>query len=83
MSAVAMANSVLFVDDEPNLLGAIARALRKQFDVRTAVGGREGLQLLETGGPVAVVVSDMRMPEMDGVQFLAKVRDLYRPRSPR
>lgn len=72
-----MLDSVLFVDDEPNLLVAIARALRNRFDIRTATGGWEGLQLLETSGPVAVVVSDMRMPEMDGVQFLSKVRDLY------
>jgi CheY-like chemotaxis protein len=74
---MAMANSVLFVDDEPNLLGAITRALRNRFDIRTAVGGQEGLRLLEAAGPVAVVVSDMRMPGMDGVQFLSKVRDLY------
>lgn len=77
MSPCTMARSVLFVDDEPNVLDAIARALRTRFDIRTATGGREGLRLLETAGPVAVVVSDMRMPEMDGVQFLAKVRDLY------
>jgi response regulator RpfG family c-di-GMP phosphodiesterase len=68
---------VLFVDDEPHLLEGIARSLRNRFAIHTATSGAEGLRVLETAGPFAVVVSDMRMPEMNGVQFLAKVRDLY------
>jgi CheY-like chemotaxis protein len=71
-----MDESVLFVDDEPHLLEGITRALRNRFDVHTATSGDEGLRVLEAGGPFAVVVSDMRMPGMDGVQFLAKARDL-------
>jgi CheY-like chemotaxis protein len=71
-----MDEPVLFVDDEPHLLEGIARALHSRFRVRTATSGAEGLHIVETAGPFAVVVSDMRMPEMDGVQFLSKVRDL-------
>jgi len=68
---------VLFVDDEPHLLEAIARGLRNRFEVHTAIGGAEGLRLLQAAAPFAVVVSDMRMPEMDGVQFLSRVRELH------
>ena len=71
-----MEEPVLFVDDEPHLLEGMARALRNRFDVHTATSGEQALRVLETEGPFAVVVSDMRMPEMDGVQFLAKARDL-------
>lgn len=65
---------VLFVDDEPNILQAIERHLRKEFPVTTAVGPRLGLKTLAEGGPFSVVVSDLRMPEMDGIAFLARVR---------
>ncbi|MEW5976220.1 MAG: HD domain-containing phosphohydrolase [Acidobacteriota bacterium] len=67
--------NILCVDDEPNILEAYQRALRKQFGIETATGGLEGLSLLAEKGPFAVVVSDMRMPGMDGVQFLARVRE--------
>src|SRR5580658_6938835 len=64
---------VLCVDDEPNVLLAFRRQLR-QFDLETAVGPEAGLDALATKGPFAVVVSDLRMPVMDGVQFLARVK---------
>ncbi|MCA1948452.1 MAG: response regulator, partial [Armatimonadetes bacterium] len=70
-----MKRKVLVVDDEQNLLDALQRQLRKRFDLRTACGGPEGLECIEAEGPFDVVVSDMRMPEMDGVQFLARVRE--------
>jgi CheY-like chemotaxis protein len=70
-----MSERVLFVDDEPNVLDAIQRTLRKQVDVLTATSGVEGLRLLGEAGPFALVVSDMRMPSMNGAQFLAKVRE--------
>ena len=71
-----MTNRVLFVDDEQNVLDGIRRALRKDVDLEIAVGGEEGLRILREAGPFAVVVSDMRMPNMSGPQFLAKVREL-------
>jgi len=65
---------ILCVDDEPNVLASLRRLFRgKGFDVRTAEGGKAGLALLETGA-VDLVISDMRMPEMDGTQFLERVR---------
>jgi len=76
-TATAQPERVLFVDDEPHLLAGIQRALRNHFSICTAKSGAEGLRVLETSGPFAVVVSDMRMPEMTGVQFLAQVRERY------
>lgn len=72
-----MSDKVLFVDDEANVLSAITRQLRKKFDVHTGLGGEAALQVLKSEGPFAVVVSDMRMPGMDGVQFLQKVMESY------
>jgi CheY-like chemotaxis protein len=71
----AMSGRILFVDDEPNVLEGIQRTLRKQSALFTATSGAEGLRLLAESGPFALVVSDMRMPVMNGVQFLAKVHE--------
>jgi response regulator RpfG family c-di-GMP phosphodiesterase len=70
-----MTEKILCVDDEPNVLEAYQRALRKEFRIETALGGEEALAALEARGPYAVVVSDMRMPGMDGVQFLARAKE--------
>ncbi|BDU75427.1 HD domain-containing phosphohydrolase [Mesoterricola sediminis] len=69
-----MNGRILFVDDEENILLAHARTFRKRFAFDTALGGREALYRLAHEGPYAVVVSDMRMPEMDGVELLEQVR---------
>jgi len=69
-----MSEKVLFVDDDPNVLQAFQRQFRKQFHVEAASGGAEGLETIASRGPFAVVVSDMRMPGMDGIQFLSAVR---------
>jgi response regulator RpfG family c-di-GMP phosphodiesterase len=67
---------VLFVDDEENVLAAFRRQLRKEFEVFTAGSGAIALDLLMQDGPFAVVVADMKMPEMDGVNFLARVKEI-------
>lgn len=69
--------SLLFVDDEPGILSSLRRLVRK-LDVKvfTAESGQVGLEVLEDN-KIDIVVSDMRMPEMDGAQFLAKVKELY------
>ena len=71
-----MTEKILFVDDEPNVLQAIKRRFRKQFQLETAGGGVEALETIKNHGPFAVIVSDMRMPEMDGVRLLARVKSL-------
>jgi response regulator RpfG family c-di-GMP phosphodiesterase len=66
---------VLCVDDEPRILTAIARNLRGALDLTLAGSGAEALSHLRAAPePFAVVVSDMRMPEMNGIALLAHVR---------
>lgn len=69
-----MTERVLLVDDEPLVLEGLKRQLRKKIEVESATSGREGLAVLERAGPFALVISDMRMPEMNGSQFLEQVR---------
>jgi DNA-binding response OmpR family regulator len=67
---------VLLVDDEPAVLAGLNRHLRRRFDVVTATGAAEGLAAIDAADePFDVVVSDLRMPGMDGIQFLAAARD--------
>ena len=66
---------VLFVDDEPAVLDALAVNLRRSFEVVTATSGAAGLEYLRAQSDFAVVVSDMRMPKMDGATFLALALD--------
>jgi putative nucleotidyltransferase with HDIG domain len=69
----------IFVDDEPNVLGSIRRmlhGLRQEWDMKFVESGCEALDLL-TKEPFDVIVSDMRMPQMDGAQLLTEVKKLY------
>lgn len=68
---------ILFVDDEPNLLESYRRMMRSSFAVTTALGGAAALEVLENEGPFTVIVSDIKMPKMDGIEFLSKVRVAY------
>lgn len=69
-----MTNKILCVDDEPKILEAFERQLRKHFEVYTAPGPEKGLEAIVESGPFAVVVSDLRMPGMNGIEFLSRVR---------
>jgi len=68
-----MSEKILYVDDDPNVLMAYQRMLRRQFHVATAQGGPEGLEVVARDGPFAVVISDMRMPGMNGIEFLREL----------
>ncbi|MGB9197369.1 MAG: response regulator [Terriglobales bacterium] len=70
---------ILFVDDEPRILEGIRRMLygeRKQWEMEFAIGGAAALQACERGS-FDVVVSDMRMPIMDGVALLTQLRNRF------
>ena len=71
-----MSDKVLLVDDDINILASFKRRLKKQFSVDTAGGGKEALEVIIKNGPYAVVLSDFRMPVMDGIKFLSKVKEL-------
>lgn len=69
--------AILFVDDEKNVLESYRRNLRTRFNVTTALGGEEALRTFKDNGPFTVVVSDIKMPVMDGIQLLSRIRDSY------
>jgi len=71
-----MTDKVLFVDDEGYVLDGIRRQIGRKVDITTVTCGTEALRLVREEGPYAVVVSDMRMPQMNGIQLLAQVREL-------
>lgn len=68
-----MPDRVLLVDDEPRVLDGYRRGLRRRYDLAMAEGAEEALQLLDSEGPFAVVVSDFQMPGVDGIELLAEV----------
>lgn len=74
---ISSERTLLLVDDEEEIGAALARLLRPYgYKILRAKSGREGLVLL-TGCEAGVVVSDQRMPEMSGVEFLTQVKELY------
>jgi response regulator RpfG family c-di-GMP phosphodiesterase len=68
-------DKILLVDDEPNILAAYARVLRGRFRLETALGSAKGLEMVSVHGPYSVIVSDLRMPGMDGIEFLTRSRE--------
>jgi len=69
-----MVKRILFVDDDPRVLQAFERQFHRTYEIRTAIGPELGLKVLATDGPFAAVVSDLRMPGMNGIEFLTRVR---------
>ena len=72
-----MIERILLVDDDPNILSSYKRWLRKTFNVQVASGGNEAIETIEKRGPFAVIVSDMRMPGMNGAQLLSIVKERF------
>jgi phosphoserine phosphatase RsbU/P len=74
---------ILLVDDEQNILNALSRELRewateRGLEILSSISARDGLALLsKRGADTVVVVSDLKMPEMKGSDFLLKVKDTY------
>jgi response regulator RpfG family c-di-GMP phosphodiesterase len=68
-----MHEKILLVDDEPAILQGYQRVLHREFQIDIALGSAQALSKIAADS-YAVVVSDMRMPEMDGVQLLARIK---------
>lgn len=66
---------ILCVDDDEKILSGIRRQQSDNFDIETAVGPHAALKMIAEEEPYAVVLSDMRMPDMNGVELLAQVRE--------
>lgn len=71
-------HSVLIVDDETNILSSLSRLLRSEnLEVITAENAHDGLEKLKSVGGADVVISDNRLPDTVGIEFLVKVRQLF------
>ncbi|MCB0281303.1 MAG: sigma-54-dependent Fis family transcriptional regulator [Calditrichae bacterium] len=68
-------NTILIVDDQQEILNSLRRIFQREYNVLTASDGNEGLQLLQQN-QVKVILSDQRMPGMDGVTFLKKANEI-------
>ncbi len=67
---------ILIVDDDAHVLSALQRQLHGRFEITAVPSGERGLDLLEREGPFAAVVSDLRMPGLDGVAFLRRASQI-------
>ncbi len=73
--------TILVIDDDPDLLASARRALeRAGYDVRTAANGSEALRHF-AGDPTDLVVTDILMPDMDGIEFIMRLRATF-PETP-
>ena len=71
-------HTILFVDDEKSVLNSLKRLLRKEeYRILTALSAKDALNVMEKEEAVSIVVSDHRMPEMSGIDFLARVKIDY------
>ncbi|MGE4442228.1 MAG: response regulator [Desulfomicrobium sp.] len=71
-----MTDKILIVDDDPHILEGLRTVLCTSFHLRTALGPDKGLQVLRSSGPYAVVIADLKMPGMNGIEFLTRVREI-------
>lgn len=71
-----MYHTILYVDDDQENLRTFRRLFRKQYNILLAESGEEGLQLLQEHSPIPVIITDQRMPEMTGIEFLEKTKEI-------
>lgn len=68
---------ILYVDDESINIQFFRINFEKIFDVYTAASGQEGLNVLNKELGISVVISDMKMPKMNGIEFITKAKTLF------
>jgi response regulator RpfG family c-di-GMP phosphodiesterase len=69
--------TILYVDDEPINLFLFSQIFEKKYSVFTAESGYTGLNVIEKNPNIDVVISDMKMPGMNGIEFIQKAKELY------
>jgi len=69
-------HKILYVDDEPTNLMLFEINLKNKYNVLTVENGMDGLQLLEDNSDIKVVISDMKMPKMNGIVFIEKAKEI-------
>jgi DNA-binding NtrC family response regulator len=73
---MTMREKILMVDDDEFILECFGRMLSTRFDIETACGPEAALAAIAARGPFAVMVTDLRMPGLNGVQLLRKVKEI-------
>lgn len=68
--------SILFVDDEENNLKSFKANFRRDFKIHTALSGAEGLKIFEQNPDIHILLTDQRMPEMTGIEFLVEAQKI-------
>lgn len=68
---------ILYVDDEVGNLVGFKSTFRQLYDIKTAVSGKEGMEILDANPDIQIIITDQRMPEMTGVEFLSAIRDKH------
>jgi response regulator RpfG family c-di-GMP phosphodiesterase len=68
---------ILYVDDEPINLMLFKNMFKNRYNVFTAESGMSGLSVLKGNPNIIVVISDMKMPKMNGIEFILKAKELY------
>ena len=71
-----MDKRILFVDDDEFLVTCFKRLLGQHFNLETALGPEEAMAALTERGPYAVIVSDLRMPSMNGIELLTRAKEM-------
>src|SRR5215471_10795754 len=69
--------TILIVDDDPTVLDTLDHLLSAEYTVLTAIDGESALAVLEEHGPPTVVISDLKMPGMNGIELLGEIRHRY------
>lgn len=69
--------TILYVDDEFINLMLFEQMFKKRYNILTAASGYKGLELLEVNNDIKVIISDMKMPGMNGLEFISKAKELY------
>jgi response regulator RpfG family c-di-GMP phosphodiesterase len=70
-------HTLLYIDDEPFNLTLFGINFQNNFNVLTAISGAEGLKILENKPDISIVISDMKMPGMNGIEFITKARQNF------
>ena len=76
MSTKKDLHSILYIDDEEDNLTVFNSTFRRNYNVHLALSGREGLEIMKNYD-IHLVITDQRMPDMTGVQFLEQIIPLY------
>lgn len=68
---------ILYVDDEVGNLVGFKSTFRQLYDIKTAVSAKEGMEILDANPGIEIIITDQRMPEMTGVEFLTAIKDKH------